>query len=58
MAKLLLVLGLALCAQAHMSIYVPAMWGQEQWNINSNLAVQPLQGLNFTDWWPRTQSCV
>jgi len=27
------------------------MWGQEQGNPNSNLAVQPLQDLDFADWW-------
>jgi len=34
-----------------MSIYVPSMWGSEPWNINSNWAVQPLQNLNYNDWW-------
>jgi hypothetical protein len=34
-----------------MSIYVPSMWGQEPWNINSNQAVQPLENYDFSDWW-------
>lgn len=34
-----------------MSIYIPSMWGSEPSNINSNWAVQPLQDLNFVDWW-------
>lgn len=49
--SLLLALGFALCAQAHMSIYVPSMWGSEPDNINSNWAVQPLQDQQFSGWW-------
>jgi len=44
-------LGLFACTQAHMSAYVPSMWGSEPDNINSNWAVQPLENLNFVDWW-------
>jgi hypothetical protein len=47
----LLILGLILGAQAHMSIYVPSMWGSEPDNINSNWAVNPLEDLSFNDWW-------
>jgi len=50
-SPLIVVLGLVVCAQAHMSIYVPSMWGSEPSNPNSNWAVQPLQGLDFNDWW-------
>jgi len=42
---------LVLFAQAHMSIFVPSMWGSEPNNVNSNWAVQPLQDLAFNDWW-------
>lgn len=45
-----LLFGLVMCAQAHMSIYVPSMWGSEPTNINSNWAVQPLQNYDFVDW--------
>jgi hypothetical protein len=51
MKVVLFFLGFVLCAQAHMSIYVPSMWGSEPGNINSNWAVQPLENLNFVDWW-------
>lgn len=51
MKLVLLLLGFVLCAQAHMSLYVPSMWGSEPDNINSNWAVQPLENLNFVDWW-------
>jgi len=51
MLSTLLVLGFILAVQGHMSIYVPSMWGSEPTNINSNWAVQPLQNLDFTDWW-------
>jgi len=40
-----------LSANAHMSIYVPSMWGSEPSNPNSNWAVNPLQDLSFSDWW-------
>jgi len=40
-----------LCAQAHMSIFVPSMWGSEPDNINSNWACQPLQDQGFSGWW-------
>lgn len=46
----LVLLGL-MGAQAHMSIYVPSMWGSEPSNINSNWAVNPLEDLSFNDWW-------
>jgi len=46
-----LILVLLACSQAHMSIYVPSMWGSEPNNINANWAVQPLQDLSFIDWW-------
>jgi len=36
---------------AHMSIYTPSMWGSEPNDINSNWAVNPLQDLDFNDWW-------
>jgi len=36
---------------AHMSIYVPSMWGSEPSNVNSNWAVNPLQDLSFANWW-------
>jgi len=39
------------CAQAHMSIFVPSMWGSEPDNINSNWACQPLQDQPYTGWW-------
>jgi hypothetical protein len=38
-------------ANAHMSIYVPSMWGSEPTNQNSNWAVNPLEDLSFNDWW-------
>jgi len=47
----LIALGLVALANAHMSIYVPSMWGSEPDNINANWAVQPLQDLSFNDWW-------
>lgn len=47
----LVILGFILGAQAHMSIYVPSMWGSEPDNINSNWAVNPLEDLSFNDWW-------
>jgi len=47
----LVTLGLVLGLHAHMSIYVPSMWGSEPDNINSNWAVNPLQDLSFNDWW-------
>jgi len=47
----LLVLGFFLCVEAHMSIYTPSMYGSEPGNINSNWAVQPLENLDFVDWW-------
>lgn len=34
-----------------MSIYVPSMWGSEPNDQNSNWAVNPLENLNFNDWW-------
>jgi hypothetical protein len=37
--------------QAHMSIWVPSMWGSEPDNINANWAVQPLQDQPFSGWW-------
>jgi len=37
--------------RSHMSIFVPSMWGSEPSNPNSNWAVQPLQELDFVDWW-------
>jgi len=49
--RILIALGCVYLAQAHMSIYVPSMWGSEPGNINSNWAVQPLQDLSFQDWW-------
>jgi len=51
MKLVLLIFGFVLCAQAHMSIYVPSMWGSEPDNINSNWAVIPLENLDFVDWW-------
>jgi len=51
MERLLVVLGFILCAQAHMSVFVPSMWGSEPDNINSNWAVQPLQDQDFKGWW-------
>jgi len=48
---LLLACALVTLANAHMSIFVPSMWGSEPDNINSNWAVQPLQDLSFNDWW-------
>ncbi len=35
---------------AHMSIFVPSMWGQEPSNINSNWACQPLEDQDFSGW--------
>jgi len=52
-------LGLFFCVNAHMSIYVTSMWGSEPDNINSNWMVNPLQDLDFNDWWmhgPKTLS--
>jgi len=34
-----------------MSIWVPSMWGSEPNNPNANWAVQPLEDLDFNDWW-------
>jgi hypothetical protein len=48
---LLLILGFVIYVQAHMSVYVPSMWGSEPDNINSNWAVQPLQDQDFKGWW-------
>lgn len=48
---ILLTLGLVALANAHMSIWVPSMWGSEPGNPNANWAVQPLQDLSFNDWW-------
>jgi len=50
-ASLLIALGLVALANAHMSIWVPSMWGSEPGNPNANWAVQPLEDLAFTDWW-------
>lgn len=47
----LIALGLFVCVNAHMSIYVPSMWGSEPNDQNSNWAVNPLENLNFNDWW-------
>jgi len=38
-------------AYGHMSIFLPSMWGFQQGNINDDWPVQPLQNLNFVDWW-------
>jgi len=51
LAVSLVLLGLASCVRAHMSIYVPSMWGSEPSNINSNQACQPLENYDFNDWW-------
>jgi len=45
-----LVIALLGCCQAHMSIWVPSMWGVEQ-NPTSDFMVQPLENYNFDDWW-------
>jgi len=47
----LVTLFLVFDVHAHMSIYVPSMWGSEPDNINSNWAVIPLEDLSFNDWW-------
>jgi len=50
--SLLLVIGFALIfAQAHMSIWVPSMYGREPTNPTSDWLAQPLQGYDFVDWW-------
>jgi len=55
MKALIVLIGLVVAARAHMSIYVPSMWGSEPGNINSNWAVQPLENLDFVDWWMHGQ---
>lgn len=51
MLKVVLFVTVFALANAHMSIYVPSMWGSEPNDQNSNWAVNPLENLNFKDWW-------
>jgi len=43
--------GLVLCTQAHMSIWVPSMWGSQPTIPTADWAVQPLENYDFVDWW-------
>lgn len=44
------VLAQVLAANAHLSIWTPAMFGFDPKNINSANASDPLEGLRFQDW--------
>jgi len=47
----LVVLGVLLgCCEAHMSIWVPSMWGADS-NPTTSWMAQPLQDQNFSGWW-------
>lgn len=49
-AVLPLVLAQVLTANAHLSIWTPAMFGLDPTNINSDNASQPLQDYTFRQW--------
>ncbi|KAH0614319.1 uncharacterized protein H6S33_006205 [Morchella sextelata] len=46
-----LVLSQALMSNAHLSVWMPSMYGLDPTNINSDNASQPLQGYTFEQWW-------
>lgn len=46
-----LVLSQALMSNAHLSVWMPSMYGLDPTNINSDNASQPLQGYTFEQWY-------
>jgi len=47
----IVLLGIVLGCQAHMSIWVPSMFGHQANDPTTNWMAQPLQDYNYSNWW-------